>query len=236
MQIIDSHYLYGPNIYTDKTAFWTILDLGKIAEHHTTQLGPEFSDTLLDLLPGLHSHNLEAEQAFAELLKNGEGLHLGRVIEGIAIELERLAGHDVSWSTTQFIENPATCKVVVECYDEVIYPMVLSFALFILNNLLPEDLRDKVKLPPGFDLSKQLQGFLSSLRASGLDLSTKAIVQKAVQRNIPWQRLHPKFPFIQLGQGCLGKRVLETSSCADHPIRLFDNKNVAKKCNCKTTS
>jgi cyanophycin synthetase len=226
MQIIDSHYCYGPNIYTDKPAFWCILDLDKLAGYQTNKLGPNFCDALLGFLPGLQFHDLEDGQSFPVLLKNGEGIHVGRVVERIAIELQRLAGHNVSWSTTIFMDTPTTCKVVVECHDKVIYPMVLKLSLFVLNNLLPKALRDNVKLPPDFNLKNQLPGSLSSLRGRGLDLSTKAIVQKAIERGIPWQRLHPNFPFVQLGHGCFARRVFETSSSADNPIRLSSNKNV----------
>ena len=100
MQIVDSDYCFGPNIYTDRPVFWGIVDLDKLAGYYAEQLGPEFADALFDLLPGLKSHRMEEGQPFASLIKNRKGLHVGRVIERIAIELQRLADLDVSWSTT----------------------------------------------------------------------------------------------------------------------------------------
>ena len=165
MQIVDSNYLNGPNVYTDKIAFWAILDLGKSAESNTVKLGSEFCDTLLDLLPGLKTHDLETGHEFQTELINGDGLHIGRVVERIAIELQRLADHNVAWGTTLIMETPNACKIVVECHDKVIYPMVLKLSFFVLNNLLPKALRDNVKLPPDFNLKNQLPGSLSSLGA-----------------------------------------------------------------------
>ena len=98
--------------------------------------------------------------------------------------------------------------------------MVLKFALFIFNTLLPEALRDDIKLPPGYNNRKHLQALLNTLRAKSLGITTNAIVEKAIQRKIPWQRLNTEFPFVQLGQGCFAKRVSTSVTSNDDPIRI----------------
>lgn len=227
MHIPESNYLYGPNIYTDKPAFWAILDVDKLAGCETNELGPEYGTALLKLLPGLKKHALEDGQAFSKFLNSTGGIPVGRALERISIELQSLAGHQSSWGKTIPLETPTTCKVIVECHDMYIYPYVLKISLLILIALLPGDLRAEIKMPANFSLKKELPVYLSNLRSMGLDLSTKALVTKAEERNIPWQRLHANFAFVQLGQGCCAKQIFETISSADNPVAIAANKNVA---------
>jgi cyanophycin synthetase len=228
MQITDSSYCYNPNIFAEKAVFWLQLHLGSLGKINTAGLGSSFARGLLTLLPGLMKHDLEAGIPFSSLLPQGQGLHLGRVVERIALELQRLTGNEVSWGTTIVKDTPEICLVVVECFDKALFPLVAQSSLFILNQLLPEPLRDKMEIPHNFDLRRRLQMILQSLQAAGLDQSTKALVQKAQSRGIPWLRLSPTSCFVQLGSGCFARRIIETSTCLDDPIgeRIAKNKHV----------
>lgn len=190
MNLLETRVLPGPNIYTHRPVLVALVDLGGLAGAETHRI-PGFTDGLLALLPGLGGHHcgLGYPGGFVERLRGGT--YFGHVVEHVALELQALAGCEVSHGKTRQTRTPGVYRVVVECCNEACGRLCLEAARQLVEAVL--DGR-------GFPVVETVAEAKRVRARTGLGPSTKAIADAAARRGIPVVRLD-EGSLIQLGYG-----------------------------------
>ena len=116
MKIISTSIFEGPNIYALFPVIRHVIDLGEMEEWPTGRLGADFVDQLLAKLPGLDEHGCSYRTAggFVRRLREDEGTWLGHVMEHVAIELQNIAGSDVTFGKTRSAGDPGVYNMIYE--------------------------------------------------------------------------------------------------------------------------
>ncbi|MDQ3906830.1 MAG: cyanophycin synthetase, partial [Acidobacteriota bacterium] len=190
MKIEGIRTLAGPNIYTHSPALLMRLNLGDLDGRESRDIA-DFNRRLLALLPGLREHHCARGRrgGFVERLE--EGTYFGHVVEHVALELTQLAGVGVTHGKTRRAGEPRRYNVVVEYRAEKGTRLLLERAVGVVESLarggacsLEETLREARKLIADTELGP----------------STRAIVESAERRGIPWARIGDG-SLVQLGHG-----------------------------------
>lgn len=137
MKILSTNVFVGPNIYARFPVIRHVLDLGELEAWPTGRLGPDFTDPLLDALPGLYKHGCSYGTAggFVRRLKEDEGTWLGHVMEHVAIELQCAAGSDVTFGKTRSTGKPGEYNLIFQYKDEEVGREAGRLALNFLHHL-----------------------------------------------------------------------------------------------------
>ena len=116
MDVLETSVYVGPSLYAHFPVMRLRVDLGELERWSTTQLGPRFTDALLEALPGLAQHGCSYGEAggFVRRMTEGEGTWLGHVLEHAAIELQNVAGAHVTFGKTRSAGAPGLYDVVYE--------------------------------------------------------------------------------------------------------------------------
>jgi cyanophycin synthetase len=211
MRILDRSVYVGPSLYARFPVIRLELDLGALEAWPTARLGEPFIGALVAALPGLAEHGCSYREpgGFLRRMREGEGTWLGHVLEHVAIELQNIAGEEVTFGKTRSA-GPAGVYTVVYEYaqrDEGIAAGELGLRL--LCSLLPPDLRPADSVPPGWSWAEARDQFIRFAQRRALGPSTAALVRAAEQRGIPWLRLNDQ-SLVQLGHGKYQQRLQAT--------------------------
>src|SRR3954470_9365035 len=105
MRIENIRALPGPNIYVDRPALITRIELEDLTEKESYEV-PGFVGRLLALLPGLHDHHCAkgAPGGFIERLHGGT--YFGHTVEHVALELTEAAGAPAHFGKTLYAGAP----------------------------------------------------------------------------------------------------------------------------------
>jgi cyanophycin synthetase len=182
--------LRGPNFWRLAPVIACDLTLGALEDVPSTDI-PGFNERLMSLLPTLREHpcSRPGEGGFVARLE--EGTHLPHVLEHVALELQTLAGCDVSFGR------------VVESGDPGVWWLIVAYEE---EDVGMEAVRDAVRLVRAcisgqeFDLETTVGDLHDLLESVRLGPSTAAIVDEAVRRGIPVRRLN-SYSLVQLGLG-----------------------------------
>jgi cyanophycin synthetase len=103
MRILSTNVYVGPKVY----ARFPVIDLGPLEDTPTGTLG-DFPQRLADALPGLQEHGCSYREpgGFIRRMTEDEGTWLGHVWEHVALELQSIAGSDVTFGKTQNASPP----------------------------------------------------------------------------------------------------------------------------------
>jgi cyanophycin synthetase len=98
------------------------VDLGPLEEWPTVRLGETFISALLAALPGLAEHTCSYDEAggFLRRCREDQGTWLGHVLEHVAIELQHIAGREVTFGKTRSLDRPGLYQVVYEYEEETV--------------------------------------------------------------------------------------------------------------------
>ena len=107
MKIESTNVFVGPNMFARFPVIRHILDLGELEHWPTSRLGDDFLGPLLAQLPGLQEHGCSYREpgGFIRRLIEDEGTWLGHVMEHVALELQNVAGSDVTFGRTRSIDG-----------------------------------------------------------------------------------------------------------------------------------
>ena len=209
MKILERSVYLGPSLYAHFRVIRLLIDLGELENWPTARLGDDFIDALLEMLPGLQEHGCSYREpgGFVRRMREDEGTWLGHVLEHMAIDLQNVAGAQVTFGKTRATGEPGHYNVVYEYEHDEVGLEAGRFAIRILRHLLPEELA--AERDDDFDFAEERDSFIRFAQRRTLGPSTAALVRAAEERDIPWLRLN-RYSLIQLGHGRFGKRVQAT--------------------------
>jgi cyanophycin synthetase len=211
MRILDRSVYVGPSLYARFPVIRLELDLGALESWPTGRLGPGFVDALAAALPGLAEHGCSYREpgGFLRRMREGEGTWLGHVLEHVAIELQNIAGEEVTFGKTRGAGPPGVYTVVYEYAQRDEGIAAGELALRLLSSLLPAQLRPPDTVPEGWDFAEARDHFIRFAQRRALGPSTASLVRAAEARGIPWLRLNDQ-SLVQLGHGKYQQRIQAT--------------------------
>ncbi|MFD0739022.1 cyanophycin synthetase [Lysobacter koreensis] len=220
MRILERSVYVGPSQYAHFPVIRLVLDLEALEAWPTGRLGAGFVDGLVAALPGLAEHGCSYKQSggFLRRMREDEGTWLGHVLEHVAIELQNVAGENVTFGRTRSIDGrPGVYSVVYQYAQREEGIAAGELALKLLDSLLPAELRAEpgpdAPAPgaPGeaWNWSTARDQFILYAQKRALGPSTASLVRAAEERGIPWLRLNAQ-SLIQLGHGKYQQRIQAT--------------------------
>ena len=117
------------------------------------------------------------------------------------MEIQRAAGHELTRGKTRSTGERGVYNVIYGYLDETVGTLAGKLAVRLVNHLIvPED---------DFDFTAELETFLRTSQRVAFGPSTQAILDEAIVRDIPYQRLNSA-SLVQLGQGVHQQRIRAT--------------------------
>jgi cyanophycin synthetase len=224
MRILERNVYVGPSLYAHFPVIKLLLDLGPLEAWPTGKLGPSFVEALIAALPGLQEHGCSYREAggFIKRMtgdKGGEkggdaqsqdGTWLGHVFEHVAIELQNIAGEEVTFGKTRSVEGrPGVYTVVYEYAQRDEGIEAGELAITLLCSLLPPAIRPEGSVPADWAWPTARDEYIRYAQRRALGPSTASLVKAAEERQIPWLRLNEQ-SLIQLGHGKFQQRIQAT--------------------------
>jgi cyanophycin synthetase len=213
MKIISTNVFVGPNVWASFPVIRHVIDLGILEEWPSAKIGSEFIDALIEALPGLAEHGCSYREpgGFIRRLREDEGTWLGHVLEHCAIEVQNVAGTDVTFGRTRGTGEPGQYNMVYEYRQRDVGLDAGKLAMRLLMHLLPQSLKDLVDydFDPDFNWDDELRSFVLRAQRKEFGPSTGSLVKAAQERDIPWIRLNSG-SLVQFGHGKYQKRIQAT--------------------------
>ncbi|MFL5560929.1 MAG: cyanophycin synthetase [Gemmatimonadaceae bacterium] len=191
--------LRGPNYWRLAPVIACDIRLGSL-ETVTSADVPGFCDRLVAALPTLEEHPCTRGKPGGFIERLHEGTHIPHILEHVAIELQTLAGADVSFGRVVASGDEGVWWVIVAYEEEELGLQSMREAVSLVRATLvgapikPEEIIDR------------LQNLYADIR---LGPSTAAIVEEARRRGIPVRRLN-NHSLVQLGLGKNLRRIQAT--------------------------
>ncbi len=213
MKIISTNVFVGPNVWASFPVIRHVIDLGVLEDWPSAKIGSEFIDALTQALPGLAEHGCSYREpgGFIRRLREDEGTWLGHVLEHCAIEVQNVAGSDVTFGRTRGTGEPGQYNMVYEYRQRDVGLDAGKLAMRLLMHLLPQSLKEQVDydFDREFNWDDELRSFVLRAQRKEFGPSTGSLVKAAQERDIPWIRLNSG-SLVQFGHGKYQKRIQAT--------------------------
>ncbi|RLA03356.1 MAG: cyanophycin synthetase, partial [Gammaproteobacteria bacterium] len=216
MKIKATNVFVGPNLYASFPVIRHQLDLGILEQWPSAKIGKEFTDGLVDVLPGLQEHRCSYTEAggFIRRLTEDDGTWMGHIMEHVAIELQNMAGSEVTFGRTRSMNEEGHYNMVFQYQQRDVGLESSRLALALLLSLMPEELKqqlieDEVKIEEDFNWTEEIENFIHFAQRKEFGPSTGSLVKAAEERGIPWLRLN-QYSLVQLGHGKYQQRIQAT--------------------------
>ncbi|MBJ2137306.1 cyanophycin synthetase [Paraglaciecola chathamensis] len=213
MKIISSNVYVGPNVYANFPVIRHQIDIGELENWPSVKLGEGFINGLIAALPTLQSHgcSYREEGGFLRRLKEDEGTWIGHIWEHVALELQHLAGSDVTYGKTRSSGKLGCYDVVYQYKQRDVGLEAGELGLRLLKHLMPKVVQDALVTATSddFDFSEELHDFIRMAQRKEFGPSTGSLVSAAEARDIPWLRLN-NYSLVQFGHGKYQKRIQAT--------------------------
>ncbi len=223
MQILDIKTLNGPNIWSNTRQKLIVLKLVLEKKDKITQKNVmRIAEGLAKLLPGLRADSCtchESNHFFNELKSS---IPLGDLVAHVALSLQQNVGMKCN-----FARSAATRK---EDIDYAIYEYEIENAGILAAESAVEIVQCLLTHKTYTGLPKVLQRLKRIEERDGLGPSTKAIVNEAIKRNIPYRRINDD-SLVILGYGRYAKLINSTATSDTSIIGadLVSDKDFTKK-------
>jgi cyanophycin synthetase len=220
MRIVSTDVYVGPNRYAHFPCILHVVDLDALEQWPTARLGERFIEGLVKALPTLADHGCSygEEGGFLRRMREGEGTWLGHVFEHAVLEVQALAGHEVSFGKTRGTGKPGEYNVVFEVQDKNVGLEASRLALRLIHSLLPDEVGKPFR-DPDFDFARERDWFIRYTQKRELGPSTGSLVKAAEARGIPWIRLNEQ-SLVQLGHGKYQRRIQATITSETRQIAV----------------
>ncbi|MFP6730619.1 MAG: cyanophycin synthetase [Alphaproteobacteria bacterium] len=213
MKIVSTNVFVGPNVWASFPVIRHVIDLGVLEAWPSAKIGRQFVDSLAEALPGLHEHgcSYRVPGGFIRRLREDEGTWLGHVMEHCALEIQGVAGTEVSFGRTRSTGELGHYNMVYAYGHRTVGLEAGQLALRLLSHLLPDHLREQVdyEFDPQFDWESELKEFVLRAQKRDFGPSTGSLVKAAEERDIPWLRLND-YSLVQFGHGLYQQRIQAT--------------------------
>ncbi len=211
MKILETSVFRGPNIYAKFPVIRHVVDIGVLEDWPSAKIGDDFIEALLDALPGLMEHGCSYREhgGFVRRLREDEGTWMAHIWEHMCIELQNVAGLEVTFGRTRDAGETGVYNMVFQFEEEEVGLFASQLALDFIHNLLPDELVESGERVEGFDYTIEREKFIRFAQRKALGPSTASLVNAGIERDIPWMRLN-EYSLIQLGYGKYQKRIQAT--------------------------
>ncbi|MCI0182623.1 cyanophycin synthetase [Sulfoacidibacillus ferrooxidans] len=198
MKVVHLRAIHGPNVYIYKPVLIMRLDLEEYTDRESYEF-PELTSRLLQMCPGLYEHycGMGRRGGFVERLYGGT--YLGHVIEHVTLELLTQIGYKTNFGKTRSAGQPGLYDVVIEFETEEPARYLLMQAVMFV---------DACAKGIDFPLQEVIEEARQLRKVYDLGPSTQAIVDAALRRHIPVQRMGRSL--VRLGTGRYRKYVQAT--------------------------
>src|SRR3712207_5696746 len=190
MKIESIRTLSGPNVYSHRPVLLMKLDLEDLYERESYEV-PGFAERLLAVVPGLSEHHCSKGYAGGFVERLEEGTYFGHTVEHVTLELAGLAGCKATHGKTRYSGEGRVYNVVIEFCAEHATRYLLERAVALVKAVI---------LGEEFPLDEIIEEAKEIAADTELGPSTRAIVDAAAARGIPWVRENDQ-SLVRLGYG-----------------------------------
>lgn len=143
MKIVSTNVFVGPNVWASFPVIRHVIDLGVLEDWPSARIGESWIEALVEALPGLREHGCSYREpgGFIRRLREGEGTWLGHVAEHVALEIQGVAGSDVTFGRTRSTGVPGQYNLVYEYRQRDVGLDAGNLAIRLLMHTLPESLK-----------------------------------------------------------------------------------------------
>ena len=213
MKILSTNVYVGPSLYAHFPVIRHQVDLGVLEEWPSARLGETYIDSLIETLPGLQNHGCSYGEpgGFIRRMREDEGTWMGHIWEHASLELQNIAGSDVSFGRTRGAGQVGVYNMVFQYKQRDVGLEAARIALQLLLSLLPEDLKQELssEIDADFNYEEERDEFIVFAQRKELGPSTASLVNAAEEREIPYLRLN-KYSLVQFGHGAYQQRIQAT--------------------------
>lgn len=213
MKILSSNVYVGPNVYAHFPVIRHIVDIGILEQYPSVKLGRDFINGLIAALPGLQAHGCSygTDGGFIRRLKEDEGTWIAHIWEHVTLELQCMAGTEVTFGKTRGNGEECQYNMVFQYKQRDVGLEAAELARNLLISLMSKSVQEqlKTKLEDDFDFDEELSTFIRFAQRKEFGPSTQSLVNAAEERNIPWLRLN-KYSLVQFGHGKYQQRIQAT--------------------------
>jgi cyanophycin synthetase len=201
LQVSRIRALRGPNYWRLAPVIACDVQLGSLEQVSSVDI-PGFYDRLTESIPSLAEHYCTRQEPGGFLERLREGTHLPHILEHVALELQSLAGCDVSFGRVVPSGDPDTWWVIIAYEEEEVGLQSMRDAVKIVRACVASR---------AIDVRAITDQLVSLYEAVRLGPSTGAVVEEAKRRGIPVRRLN-NYSLVQLGLGKNLRRIQATLS------------------------
>ena len=213
MKILSSNVYVGPNVYAHFPVIRHIVDIGILEQYPSVKLGEAFINGLLESVPSLDQHGCSYSEpgGFIRRLKEGEGTWIAHIWEHVTLELQCIAGTEVTYGKTRGTGNDAEYNMVFQYKQRDVGLEAATLARNLLISLMPISVQAQLKtdIEDNFDFQQELADFIRFAQRKEFGPSTQSLVDAAEARDIPWLRLN-EYSLVQFGHGKYQQRIQAT--------------------------
>lgn len=213
MKILSRNVYVGPNVYANFPVICFQIDIGELEKWPSVKLGTDFIEGLVKAIPTLQAHGCSygEEGGFLRRLREDEGTWIGHIWEHVALELQNLAGSEVTFGRTRSLEDRGCYYVVYQYHQSDVGLEAGALGMRLLEHLMPTNVQEAIgaKIEDDFDFEQELTDFIKMAQRKEFGPSTASLVAAAEQRDIPWLRLN-NYSLVQFGHGKYQKRIQAT--------------------------
>ncbi|MCU1383599.1 MAG: hypothetical protein JWL71_2296 [Acidobacteria bacterium] len=219
MKIIGMRTVDGPNVFTYQPVVVATIDLEDLHERESCEL-PGFNERLVEQLPGLREHVCGKGHpgGFVERLR--DGTYFGHVVEHVAIEIGSAFGVG-NFGKTVRSARP-------HCFDIVVQSRVHPVTQHLVRGAADGVAAIAAGRP--WDVDAVMSAAERLAAATDLGPSTRAIVDAAILRGIPWTRLNDD-SLVQFGYGSRRRLIQSTmaETTSGIAIEIAQDKSLTKQ-------
>jgi len=213
MKILSTNVYVGPSLYAHFPVIRHQVDLGVLEEWPSARLGETYINNLIEALPGLQNHGCSYGEpgGFIRRMREDEGTWMGHIWEHASLELQNIAGSDVSFGRTRSAGQTGVYNMVFQYKQRDVGLEAARIALQLLLSLLPKDLKQEFssEIDADFNYEEERDEFIVFAQRKELGPSTASLVNAAEEREIPFLRLN-KYSLVQFGHGAYQQRIQAT--------------------------
>ncbi len=214
LRILETRVLRGPNYWSRVPVVRMLVDLGVLEEYPSNAV-PGFTEALVNLLPTLDEHACSLGRRGGFVSRLHEGTWMGHIAEHIALELQTLAGTHTRHGKTRSAGGYGQYNVIYAYGEEQVGIEAGKLAVTLVNYLVaPHD-----PSVADFDFAAGLERLIRLAEQKAFGPSTQALIDEAVQRDIPYIRLD-RSSLVQLGQGVYQQRLRATMTSKTSAIAV----------------